>query len=362
MAASKARGYQQRGIGRSAICKALVALAVALSGIAANGGGNILSGARSSPGGRSLALAFIDGEASSKDAVGSVDGLDTLLLKRPALGLSGDWHLCAPEGGSCRCTGSVALHSWTAGWAMLLHVNGSIRCATDAFGDDPRPHFMKFCSCRPGPTWPLAVLDGLNATIAQRLVPRVEVGPADAGCSPEDDGAWTTCAVLSTRSDASIIPDRLLPRLPPAEQRDAAMRKLDVCHHIAGPNQALRVLGVLPGNPLASLQPIEVTAAPMCAVVYSPERGPMWDGRSVVYCPTDPRHCLETSCECANEDLNLVNIRAKPAGSDENGGEEEPDAPACWACMPPEVPEADAEAADAIEPEPQANGMRASPA
>merc|ERR1719356_601159 len=100
----------------------------------------------------------------------------------------------------------------------------------DAFGDDPRPHFAKMCSCRPGLTWPEQAVYGLNETIARSLVPRIEIGAMDAGCGPEHDGAWTPCAVVSTRFDASLVPDRLLTRLLPEEQRDAALRKLDICH------------------------------------------------------------------------------------------------------------------------------------
>merc|ERR1712224_485890 len=52
--------------------------------------------------------------------------------------VSQSWSLCAVEGGSCRCTGSVAMHTWMGEWAMLRHVNGSIRCSPDSFGGDPR--------------------------------------------------------------------------------------------------------------------------------------------------------------------------------------------------------------------------------
>merc|ERR1719419_2141448 len=100
-----------------------------------------------------------------------------------------DRHFCALEGGNCHCRGTVVLHSWTGNWAMIRHVNHSIRCTTDTFGDDPRPHFAKICSCWPGLPWPQAVIDGLNATLARKLVPRIEVGAADAGCRPEDDDA-----------------------------------------------------------------------------------------------------------------------------------------------------------------------------
>eukprot|EP00418_Pyrodinium_bahamense_P084991 CAMPEP_0179064938 /NCGR_PEP_ID=MMETSP0796-20121207/28201_1 /TAXON_ID=73915 /ORGANISM="Pyrodinium bahamense, Strain pbaha01" /LENGTH=349 /DNA_ID=CAMNT_0020761891 /DNA_START=259 /DNA_END=1306 /DNA_ORIENTATION=- len=233
-------------------------------------------------------------------------------------------HFCAIEGAICRCIGRVALHSWTGNWAMTRHVNHSIRCTTDAFGDDPRPHFAKFCSCWPGLLWPEAVIDGLNATFARKLVPRIEIGAADAGCRPEDDGAWMPCAIMNTRVDSRVLPDRLVPRLDPGEQQDTILRKLDTCHRIAGADQALRVLGVWPASAELATTPVKATSAPVCAVVYAPERGPIWDGRETIFCPTDPPHCLEETCECADEAHARVDLQAAANGT------------ACWACVPPE--------------------------
>ncbi|CAK0842048.1 unnamed protein product [Prorocentrum cordatum] len=217
-------------------------------------------------------------------------------LAAAGLGPRSEWRLCAAvEGRPCHCVGTAAFHSWTGDWAMVRHVNGSIPCTADAFGDDPRPHFAKLCSCRQGPGWPEKVAQGFNKTVARTLVPRVEIGAAGAGCSPEHDGEWTPCAVVSTRYDASLVPDRLLPRLPPEEQCDAALRKLDVCHRIAGPDRALRVLGVLPGvaEREQALSMLKANSVPICAVVFSPAVGPTWDGRAAVFCPTNPPSCLQ---------------------------------------------------------------------
>mmetsp|Transcript_106150 Transcript_106150/g.269596 ORF Transcript_106150/g.269596 Transcript_106150/m.269596 type:complete len:352 (-) Transcript_106150:139-1194(-) len=237
-----------------------------------------------------------------------------------------EWDLCAPvEGATCQCVGTAALHTWTGDWAMLRHTNGSIRCTSDAFGEDPRPHFAKVCSCFAGPRWPLEVVDGLNETIARKLVARIEVGPPGAGCDPASDGAWLPCAVMSTRYDASVIPDRYLPMLPPAEQADAALRKLDVCHRMAGGRQAIRILGVLPAKQArASLVPVMATKASMCAVVYEPGAGIAWEGREAVFCPTTPPQCLP-ACECADDSHKQINVRA---GKDDDTE--------CWACVPAE--------------------------
>jgi len=251
---------------------------------------------------------------------------------------SPEWRLCAVSGGSCECTGTAALHTVTADWAMLRHVNRSILCSADVFGADPRPGMPKICSCRPGIAWPDTVQEGVNSTIALRLVPRVEVGPPGAGCDPEGDGLWTPCSVMSMRYDASFVPDRFLPRLPPSEQKDAALRRLDECYRIGGPDRALRVLGVASTAP--PMVPLKVTKVPMCAVVYEPEAGPAWRGRQSVFCPTDPPHCLEDSCECADEAHMRTNIQT------------EEDGPACWACGPPPPPPDEEEKSDVAKGQP----------
>eukprot|EP00931_Biecheleriopsis_adriatica_P034865 TRINITY_DN20112_c0_g1_i1.p1 TRINITY_DN20112_c0_g1~~TRINITY_DN20112_c0_g1_i1.p1 ORF type:complete len:384 (-),score=53.80 TRINITY_DN20112_c0_g1_i1:28-1179(-) len=266
--------------------------------------------------------AFADGGLSD---AGSVALLRPLLQRR-------EWRLCAShEGGVCHCTGTAAFHSWMGDWAMLRHVNGSIRCSAERFGNDPRPGLVKVCSCRDGPAWPDAVGDGLNHTIARKLLPRVEVGPAEAGCGPEDDAAWTACAVMSSRYDASLVPDRLLPRLPPDEQQDVAFRKLDLCHHLAGPDQALRILGVWPSSIPLGVVPVKASSAPVCAVVYRPGLGPVWNSRAAVFCPTDPPRCLEGTCECADSGFSPVDIRNQ-SKSQESG-------PPCWTCLPPQSAE-----------------------
>eukprot|EP00929_Paragymnodinium_shiwhaense_P096030 TRINITY_DN57471_c0_g1_i3.p1 TRINITY_DN57471_c0_g1~~TRINITY_DN57471_c0_g1_i3.p1 ORF type:complete len:298 (+),score=30.47 TRINITY_DN57471_c0_g1_i3:170-1063(+) len=207
--------------------------------------------------------------AASERSSNSGGGLGALRATLDAVNQG--WHLCSVEGATCHCTGSAALHTWTGEWAMLRHVNGSIRCSPDSFGGDPRPHLAKLCSCRAGPRWTSEVVSGLNATISQRLVPRIEIGPASAGCAAEDDGSWTACSVMSTRPDASVVPERVLPQLDPAEQRDIALRRLDLCQGLVGRDQALRVLGVQPGGPVATVIPVKAKQAPLCAVVYTPE-------------------------------------------------------------------------------------------
>jgi len=247
------------------------------------------------------------------------DSLEVSILPRHG------WRLCAPEGGSCKCVGTVALHSVLADWAMLRHVNGSIACGVPFFGDDPRPGLPKLCSCLRGPAWPEALVDGLNETISRKLLPRVEAGPPDASCSAEDDGSWTPCSVLSSRYDASFVPDRILPRLPVDEQRDMALRKLDLCHRLVGPDQALRILGVWPTNIQMGVVPIKASSAPLCAVVYSPSRGAFWDNRAAIFCPTEPPKCLEGSCECADSSLRRVDLRERDGTKD---------AAPCWTCLP----------------------------
>jgi len=235
-------------------------------------------------------------------------------------------HLCALEAGTCMCVGTAMLHTWTGDSAMVRHVNSSIKCSTEAFGDDPRPHFAKFCSCLPGLAWPRDMVDGLRATLARKLIPRVEIGAPDAGCGPEDDGAWTPCSIMSTRLDASLFPERLLPRLQPVEQEDATLRKLDACHHIAGQEQALRVLGIWPASAKVASVPLKATSAAVCAVVYAPDRGPVWDSRRVIFCPTEPPQCLEEGCECADKTYSRIDVHASQNGT----------AAACYACVPPQ--------------------------
>ncbi|CAK8988751.1 Hypothetical protein (Fragment) [Durusdinium trenchii] len=252
-----------------------------------------------------------------------------------ATGPLGGWRLCAREGGSCNCVGTVALHSWLADWSMLRHVNGSIPCSVAFFGHDPRPHLPKLCSCLASLSWPESLVDGLNETISRSLLPRVEAGPAEATCSPEDDGKWTPCSVLSSRHDGSVVPDRILPRLPVEEQRDMALRKLDLCHRLA-PDQALRILGVWPSNIQMGVVPIKASSAPLCAVVYSPLRGALWDGRAAIFCPTEPPKCLEGSCECADASLSRIDLRKRrngdgkePKWSVHRASWKEPVGPAC---------------------------------
>lgn len=248
---------------------------------------------------------------------------------------SDEWRLCAAYSGAvCHCTGTVALHSLMGDWAMLKHVNGSILCSVDWFDDDPRPGLPKLCSCRDGPTWPLSVADGLNSTIARKLIPRIEIGPSTAGCASEDDAQWTACSVMSSRSDASIIPDRMIPKLPPDEQLDIALRKLDLCYQLAGSDQALRVLGSWPSSIPMGIMPVKSSSVPVCAVVYRPTVGAIWDSRSAIFCPTDPPHCLEESCECATDGHSPVDLRHKANTTQP-----------CWACLPTVVKESSEEKA-----------------
>lgn len=238
----------------------------------------------------------------------------------------GGWRLCAREGGRCNCVGTVALHSLLADWTMLRHVNGSIPCGMAFFGDDPRPNLPKLCSCLHSVPWPESLVEGLNETISRSLLPRVEAGPPEATCSAEDDGRWTPCSILSTRHDGSLVPDRLLPRLPVEEQRDMALRKLDLCHRLVGPDQALRILGVWPTNIQMGVVPIKASSAPLCAVVYSPIRGAVWDSRAAIFCPTEPPKCLEGSCECADTSLSRIDLRRRDGAKEEG--------PPCWTCLP----------------------------
>jgi len=170
------------------------------------------------------------------------------------------------------------------------------------------------------------MIDGLRATLARKLIPRVEIGAPGAGCGSEDDDAWTPCAIMSMRLDASLFPERLLPRLQPVEQEDATLRKLDACHHIAGEEQSLRVLGIWPASARVASVPLKATSAAVCAVVYSSERGPVWDSRRVIFCPTEPPQCLEEGCECADKTYNRIDVHASENGT----------AAACWACVPPQ--------------------------
>jgi len=340
---------------RSAIVGSAAALCMALGLVPARLAGKELPESR-------WAGAFVD-----VDAVGN----DVPVLRQPPAELFQDGgsmperltglfprmerHFCALEGHLCRCIGTVALHSWTGNWAMIRRVNHSMRCTTDAFGDDPRPHFAKFCSCWPGLPWPPEVIDGLNATLGRNLIPRIEIGAPNAGCSPEDDGAWTSCAVMNERVDASLLPDRLVPRLEAQEQEDVTLRKLDVCHRIAGADQALRVLGVWPTAAALMPAPVKATSAPICAVVYAPGRGPVWDSRAAIFCPTDPPNCLEEACECADEAHSQIDVNA-----DQN-------TTACWACAPPQqqqqrTPEPVNRRTQPPAPAARASGQEAAPA
>lgn len=236
------------------------------------------------------------------------------------------WQMCSVvEGTTCSCTGTVSFHTWAGDWSMQRHVNGSIQCTAEAFGDDPRPHFKKFCSCLSGPIWHTSVVEGLNATFSRGLVPRIEIGPATAGCGQEDDGLWVPCAIMNTRFDSSILPDRMLSRMRAEEQEDALLRKLDNCYHIGGSRQALRVLGVDVSAADRPMLPMKAVSAPVCAVVYAPERGPAWNGREAIFCPTLPQCITEETCECANKDHGRINVKEGEEG------------PACWACAPQEA-------------------------
>lgn len=251
---------------------------------------------------------------------------DTSEVEGTAQELPPKAHVCAVEGQTCQCQGTASFHSWTGDWRMVRYATGAIQCTADAFGSDPRPHFAKLCSCQQGMPWDREVFAGLNSTIAAKLVPRVEIAASGSSCSPEDDHAWTPCAVMSTRVDASLIPDRFIHHLSPLEQMDVALRKMDDCARIAGPKAAMRVLGVMPGkSPNDNVVPITSVSAPVCAMVYSPEGGVAWDARSAVFCPTDPARCLTQPCECANPEHERRDMQ-------EEGKEGKP----CYACVPPE--------------------------
>mmetsp|Transcript_26607 Transcript_26607/g.48756 ORF Transcript_26607/g.48756 Transcript_26607/m.48756 type:complete len:320 (+) Transcript_26607:47-1006(+) len=231
-------------------------------------------------------------------------------------------HLCAVEGTRCSCIGVATLHS-PFGKVIERRVNQSIACKPDFFGADPQPNIPKYCTCRSGPAWPAEVVKGFEAMASRSLVPRIEIGPATAGCSAEDDGQWTACAVMSTSQNREPTPERLMTSLETDLYSDMALRKLDSCFHLAGPAKALRVLGVWDASPAKAMELISAAQAPVCAVVYSPQDGgALWQKRDTIFCPTEPPHCLEEHCVCADPNMRPVNIHTQEATTE------------CWACRP----------------------------
>jgi len=231
-------------------------------------------------------------------------------------------HLCAVEGTGCQCVGVATLHS-PFGRVIERRVNQTIACRPALFGADPQPNVPKYCSCREGPAWPVEVVQGFESMSARKLLPRIEIGPASAGCSAEDDGQWTACALMSTKPEGSPMPERELVSMDLELYKDIALRKLDRCYHLAAPGLALRVLGIWDASPAKAMEVINAAQAPVCAVVYSPqEGGALWQKRDTIFCPTEPPHCLEEHCVCADAKMHLVNIHTQEATTE------------CWACRP----------------------------
>mmetsp|Transcript_63818 Transcript_63818/g.152211 ORF Transcript_63818/g.152211 Transcript_63818/m.152211 type:complete len:340 (-) Transcript_63818:43-1062(-) len=230
-------------------------------------------------------------------------------------------HLCAVEGLRCGCVGIATLHGPFA-QTVERRVNHSISCQPDFFGADPQPHSPKYCTCRPGPDWPVEVVEGLRSMFSRHLSPRIEIGHAGAGCGSEDDGRWTPCAVMSTKPEGDFVPESRLTSVQPDLFEDIALRKLDKCFHLAGPQRSLRVLGIWKATALNAMEPIQSSQAPVCALAYSPpEGGAVWQRRDSIFCPTEPPHCLEEDCECADDTMRPIDIHADQEGL-----------PACWAC------------------------------
>lgn len=236
---------------------------------------------------------------------------------------SGLWRVCALEGGSCRCVGTLGFSSVFGSLVREINADGETLCTADALRA-PSHIGPRMCWCLDGVPWGEEVRKGLAAMVRQGLTPRVEVASEEVpepGCDASSDGTWYGCVILSRRWDATPVAQAAVRAVPPEEQLDMALRRLDACQHMT-PRASLRVLGVR-GGQAADIVEMPVSLASVCSVVYKPGEGALWTAEtSAVHCATQPGHCTATPCDCRRADDRKLELRT-------------PEGRLCWACTAP---------------------------
>jgi len=251
------------------------------------------------------------------------DGLRNLTsrLTRDHRGPKGElWRPCAVNGFSCNCVGTLVFSTALGEAVREVNSDGPMQCTAEALGGHMHRD-LRICWCQDGLPWGDDVRKGLASMVTSGLVPRVEIASEDGvepDCSPESDGLWQGCVVMSRRWDTTVIPQVLTRGVPPEEQLDMTLRKLDACHRLS-PGAPLRVLGVRSGQGADALE-VPVRTSRVCSVVYSPDLGAMWTAKaSPIHCATQPGTCTTTPCECRRSSDRKLELRT-------------PQGQRCWAC------------------------------
>lgn len=309
----EARQLRLRTWRRAALSAVLVAATLAASGIFSQ---------------RSLGTAAALPPESEAAAPGSVstnfEGWLRNVTTRAAGGHRGPkgelWRPCAVNGGSCHCVGTLVFSTALGVAVREVNADGEVQCTAEALGSNMHRD-LRICWCQDGLPWGDDVRKGLAAMVKNGLVPRVEIAAEDdvePDCSPESDGLWHGCVMMSRRWDTTVVPQILTRAAPPEEQLDMTLRKLDACHRLA-PGAPLRVLGVRSGQGSDALE-LPISTASVCSVVYAPEQGAIWTAKTKpLHCATEPGTCTTTPCECRRASDTKLQLHT-------------PQGRKCWAC------------------------------
>lgn len=230
------------------------------------------------------------------------------------------WRPCAINGGTCHCVGTLIFSTALARPVREVNADGEMQCTAEALGGHMHRD-LRLCWCLDGITWGDDVRKGLASVVMSGLVPRVEIASEDGvepSCSPEGDGLWQGCTMMSRRWDTTVIPQVLMRAAPPEEQLDMTLRKLDACHRLA-PGAPMRVLGVRSGQGADNLE-LPVAASSVCSVVYAPSDGALWTAKtSPIHCASQPGTCTTTPCDCRRASDRKLTLYT-------------PQGRRCWAC------------------------------
>lgn len=240
------------------------------------------------------------------------------------LGSSGpfsDWWLpCAVNGGTCNCVGTLVFSTVLGSRVREVNADGEMQCTAEALGA-PLHRDLRICWCQRGVPWQDNVRQGLAALVRRGYQPRIEIAVDEAagpGCEDKSDGQWFGCVVMSRRWDTTVIPEVMARAAPPEEQLDMTLRKLDACHNLF-PKASIRVLGVRSGQ-AADVVELPVREAGECSLVYKPNTGAVWTGKSgKLYCATQPGTCTTTPCDCRKSFHHKLELKT-------------PQGRRCWAC------------------------------
>jgi len=324
----EARHLRLRTWRRVALGTVLAAVALAISGIGSQwspGTAATLSGAS-----QAAELQELSGAPLSLDAVGreasNFGGWWRNVSARfggSRRGPKGElWRPCAVNGASCNCVGTLIFSTALGVPVREVNSDGEVQCTAEALGGNMHRD-LRVCWCQDGVTWDGDVRKGLASLVMSGLVPRVEIASeedVEPDCSPESDGLWHGCVMMSKRWDTTVIPQIMTRAAPPEEQLDMILRKLDDCHRLS-PGAPLRVLGVRSQE--ADALELPISASRVCSVVYSPDQGAMWTAKtSPIHCAAQPGTCTTTPCDCRRASDRKLTLRT-------------PQGQRCWACAEP---------------------------